>query len=97
MEAALIKKRLFNTKDEVEVTFEVSVPNDIESVSVLCDAADWNPMAMRRVGDAWRARMRLPLDRHLEYRYLASGGLWLNDDDADGYGSDNSVVDTHRP
>ncbi len=98
----MLKKRFFKTKDEVDVTFETTIAHDVEGVSVLCDIKDWTPVEMRRVGDAWKARMRLPVDRHVQYRYLASGGWWLNDEAADAYvaneyGTDNSVVDTHRP
>jgi hypothetical protein len=45
---------------------------------------------------------RLPIDRQVQFRYLASGGFWITDGDADGYvdngqGDENAVVDTHRP
>lgn len=98
----MIEKRYFKTKDEVEVTFATSIPANVEGVSVLCDAFEWNPAPMNRVGATWKARVRLPLDRAVQFRYLASGGWWLNDDAADAYevdgqGTVNSVVHTHRP
>ena len=97
----MIKKRYFKTKDNVEVTFATSLPGDVEGVSLLCDALEWNPEPMKKVGDTWTARVRLPLDRSVHFRYLASGGWWLNDDSADGYvsndhGTTNSVVHTYR-
>lgn len=98
----MITKRYFKTKDEVEVTFELSIPDDVDGVSVLCDATDWVATPMRRAKGAWRARLRLPVDQHIQFRYLASGGVWITDDGADGYvdnphGGQNSVVDTYRP
>ena len=98
----MIKKRFFKTKDEVEVTFATSIPAEVEGVSLVCDAFGWDPAPMKLVGATWKARVRLPLDRSVHFRYLASGGWWLNDDQADAYESDacgtvNSVVRTHRP
>lgn len=88
---------------EVEVTFGVEFEADVEGVSLLCEATDWEPISMERRDDGeWSAQVRLPADQKIQYRYLASGGIWLNDEAADSYvdsgnGSDNCVVDTHRP
>ncbi|MDH3540008.1 MAG: isoamylase early set domain-containing protein [Acidimicrobiia bacterium] len=97
----MIKKRYFKTKHEVEVTFEVSVP-DVDGVSVLCDVTGWEPVPMKSVRGRWRASLRLPLDRQVQFRYLAANGHWITDDEADGhvgneYGGQNAVVDTSRP
>lgn len=97
----MIKKRFFKTRDEVEVTFSTSAPGRVEGVSVVCDALDWGPQPMKLVGDTWKVRIRLPVDRQIQFRYLAPGGWWLNDDEADSYFTDeqgtvNSVVDTTR-
>jgi len=97
----MIKKRFFKTRDDVEVTFETSVAEPVEGVSVVCDALDWTPVPMRLVGGAWKARVRLPVNRSVQFKYLASGGVWFNDTEADAYFNtdhgENSVVDTHRP
>ena len=98
----MIKKRFFKTKDEVEVTFDIAIPEEVEGVSVVCDATGWEGVPMRSVAGGWRARLRLPIDRHVQFRYLASGNLWITDDAADWYvddahGNQNGVVDTHRP
>ena len=97
----MIKKRFFKTKDEVEVTFATSIPAEVEGVSLVCDAFGWDPAPMKLVGKTWKTRVRLPLDRSVQFRYLATGGWWLNDDGADAYESDvhgtvNSIVHTHR-
>lgn len=49
----------------------------------------------------WKVKLRFPGDREIQFRYLATGGLWINDDAADsyapnGYGSDNCIVSTTR-
>ena len=98
----MITKRFFKTKDEVEVTFDISIPEEVEGVSVVCDATEWKSVSMRPVAGRWRARVRLPVDKQVQFRYLASGGIWITDGDADGYfeddhGNRNAVVDTHRP
>ena len=98
----MIKKRFFKTKDEVEVTFATAIPAEVEGVSLLSDAFGWEPKPMNLVGSTWKTRVRLPLNQSVQFRYLASGGWWLNDDAADAYeaddeGSVNSVVHTHRP
>lgn len=99
----MIKKRFFKTKDEVDVTFRTSVDDEVEGVSMVCDAHDWQPMQMKRSGKRiWQLRTRLPIDQVVQFRYLASGGLWFNDDGADEYipnafGEDNSVANTAKP
>lgn len=96
----MIKKRFFKTKDQVEITFQLKFDDKVEGVSMVCDAHDWHPMPMRHKGKGtWQLRTRFPVDRVVQFRYLASGGRWLNDDDADGYvpngmGGDNSIVVT---
>lgn len=96
----MIKKRFFKTKDEVDVTFRTSLGQDVEGVSMVCDAHDWQPIQMKSSGKRnWQLRTRMPVDQVVQFRYLASGGLWFNDDGADEYvpnafGGDNSVVNT---
>lgn len=89
--------------NETDVSFAVEFEADVEGVSLLCEATDWEPIPMEKTEDGeWRVQVRLPADQEIQYRYLASGGVWLNDETADsyvdnGHGSDNCVVDTHRP
>ena len=44
----MINKRFFKTKDEVEVTFELSATQVRESVSIVADLSGWQPMAMKK-------------------------------------------------
>ena len=97
----MITKR-FLKGDVARVTFKVNVDEDVEGVSLICESAGWDPIPMEKLKSGpWRVQVRLPADQQIQFRYLASGGRWLNDDAADfyvdnGHGTDNSVVDTRR-
>ena len=47
----------------------------------------------------FKARVKLPVDQRIQFRYLIDGSRWENDDAADAYvpneyGGENSIVDT---
>ncbi len=97
----MLNKRFFKTVSECEVTFRVA-PADAREVAVLTAANNWKPVPMRKGknGD-FQARLRLPLDQQVQFRYLIDGSRWVNDEAADAYvpnehGTQNSVVDTTR-
>jgi hypothetical protein len=96
-----MKKRFFKTKDEVEVTFETE-GDEFEGVSLYSDHNAWEPIPMKRMRTGgWKVALRLPPDRDVQFRYLASGDRWMNDPSADSewgneYGTANSVVSTFR-
>lgn len=97
----MLAKRFFKTKDEVEVTFEVDRP-DLDSVALVADAFDWEPMALKRADRGkgpFRLRVRFPKNGAVQFRYIFNESSWENDEAADDYwpndqGSDNSVVIT---
>lgn len=96
-----MKKRFFKTKAEVEVTFETE-GDEFEGVSLYSEHNAWEPIPMKRTrSGGWKVALRLPPDRDVQFRYLASGGRWMNDASADSewgneYGTANSVVSTFR-
>ncbi len=57
---------------------------------------------MNHMGEGtWKVKLRLPVDSEIQFRYLASGGAWINDEAADAYvpndhGTENCVVHTMR-
>lgn len=69
-------------------------------LSVVGDFNGWDPLRSpftRRDG-FWLASVLLQPGRRYAFRYLAAGGVWLNDDGADAYesnefGSSNSILD----
>ncbi len=97
----MLTKRYFKTRDDVEVTFEVAKP-ELSRVELACEELGWDPLPMRRVDRGkgpFRIKVRLPRDRHIQFRYIFDGTRWENDDEADAYwpnehGTDNSVVAT---
>lgn len=97
----MLKKRFFKTIDECEVSFKVE-PEGAERVSLLIETNNWEPIPMEQLKSGpFKTKLRLPLDRQIQFRYLIDGETWENDETADAhvpneFGSSNSVVDTTR-
>ncbi len=96
----MLSKRFFKTKQEAEVTFEFAHPGAAK-VALVAEFNDWKPMPMTFVKKdrVFRTKTRLPKDKRFHFRYLINDKDWENDYQADaylpnGFGSDNSVVDT---
>jgi 1,4-alpha-glucan branching enzyme len=96
----MLAKRSFKTRDEVEVTFEVDRP-EAETAAWLSEETGWEPVPMKRSrrNGPFKLKVRLPKDRHIQFRYLFDGVEWANDEAADDYwptdaGVENSVVST---
>jgi 1,4-alpha-glucan branching enzyme len=97
----VLKKKFFKTKDECEVTFELTAVGATE-VAVVGEFNNWEPVAMKqgkKADSPFRAKVRMPKDGQFQFRYLVDGATWQNDDAADAYwanehGSENSVVFT---
>ncbi len=97
----MLKKKYFKTKEECEVTFELSV--EAKDVVLVSDLNGWEPLNMnkRRRDKAFYTKVRLPNENQYEFRYLIDGSDWENDEAADGYlpnefGGENSIVTTYR-
>ncbi len=89
---------------QVKVTFAIPADRTDGRVSVVGDFNDWDPDAtpLARRGDTLRASVLLDGGRRYAFRYLADGGRWFNDDEADDYqgndfGGSDSVVDLTKP
>ncbi|GAA5645847.1 MULTISPECIES: isoamylase early set domain-containing protein [Vibrio] len=98
----MINKRFFKTKDEVEVTFELPQELAGDSVALVADFLQWQPIEMTRVAKSkcYKYKTRLPKDGEFEFRYLIDNERWVNDPHADnykpnGFGEDNSTVVTY--
>ena len=96
----MLKKKFFKTKDQAEVTFEFARA-DIESVSLVADFNDWQPLNMRYSAKdkVFRTKVRLRKNEVFYFRYLLDDEEWENDYQADAYfpnpfGTDNSVLYT---
>ena len=89
-------------KDGVKVTFSLPLGDTPEAVSVLGDFNDWDPHAhplKKRANGTRSASVVVEADQRYAFKYLADGGTWFNDIDADEYltneyGQVNSVITT---
>lgn len=98
----MINKRFFKTKEEVEVTFELELPDASSNVSIVADFLDWEPAPMKKMAktSVYKFKTRLPKDGEFQFRYLLDDQTWMNDPAADKYianglGEDNSLVTTY--
>ena len=91
-----------NGKDGVKLTFSLSLADTPTSVSVLGDFNGWDPHAhplKKRANGTRSASVVVPPGREYCFKYLADGGTWFNDIEADShvaneYGEVNSVIQT---
>jgi 1,4-alpha-glucan branching enzyme len=96
----MLIKKFFKTKQEAEVTFELTV-EQASKVQLVAEFNDWQPLAMRFIkkDNTYRAKVKLPKNKQYHFRYLIDDQRWENDHQADAYitncfGSENSVVNT---
>jgi len=95
----MIEKRQFlKTKPVCKVTFKFKT--EAENLALVGDFNEWNetstPMKKAKDG-SFSVSVDMESGREQQFRYLANGKTWLNDDAADKYvitplGSENSVV-----
>jgi 1,4-alpha-glucan branching enzyme len=91
----LIKTTRPNRSDVVRVTFVLPADEPVGAVSVVGDFNDWNPFAhpLRRRGNGTRSTVvSVPAGSTLCFRYLAEGGLWFDDETAQGHDSRGAFV-----
>jgi hypothetical protein len=86
------RSRLFGTK--TRVTFALPADEPAGDVSVVGTFNDWTPglhrLVTRRNGTR-SVSVTLPPGEH-RFRYLASGGVWLDDQTADRVEENASVI-----
>ncbi|WTW97717.1 isoamylase early set domain-containing protein [Streptomycetaceae bacterium NBC_01309] len=83
-------------KDKVDVTF--ILPGDLPAgpVSVVGDFNAWEPGAhtLAKRKDGTRAvSVQVPAEQRVYFRYLAEGGHWFDEADADGHDGRNGYID----
>ena len=70
----------------VKVTF--ALPDTDVNVSVVSEFNDWDPLAhplKKRTNGTRSVVVELPAGRSYQFRYLAEGGVFFNDDMADEF------------
>lgn len=89
-------------KDGVKLTFTLSLQDTPHPVSVCGDFNDWDPLAhplKKRSNGTRSTNVVVPTGGTYAFKYLAEGGTWFNDVDADEhvtneYGEVNSLLHT---
>jgi len=96
----MLKKKFFKTKDDAEITFELT-GDDVKTVALVCEFNNWEPVPMKfsKKARVFRSKVRLPKGSEFQFRYLVNESEWANDDEADAFipnefGGKNSVVST---
>lgn len=85
-----IKKQYLKSKPVCKVTFKVGkeLAGDASNISLLGEFNDWSDSAneLKKLKDgSFSTTVDLESDREYQFRYLADGRNWLNEDEADGY------------
>jgi 1,4-alpha-glucan branching enzyme len=81
--------------DKVRVTFVLPDTAEYGRVSVVGDFNDWTPDAHRLIRRANGTRstvVTIPAGSEHRFRYLAEGGCWFDDPDADDRVGQDGVV-----
>ncbi len=83
----LIKTTKPDRHDNVRITFVLPDDRPTGAVSVVGSFNDWNPYAhplRRRANGTRSAVVSVPAGSTLHFRYLGEGGLWFDDEAAEG-------------
>lgn len=94
-EGQLIKRAKPNRDHVVRVTFVLPADEPPGAVSVVGDFNGWDPFAhplRRRANGTRSVVVSLPASSTIRFRYLAEGGLWFDDETADGLDSAGASV-----
>lgn len=96
------REKVKGEPNQVKVMFVLPEETVSGPVSVVGDFNDWRPGSVRLVRRSNRTYSNsvvLPRGRRFRFRYLADGGAWLNEEQADDqvpneYGTVDSVLET---
>lgn len=79
----------------VRVTFALPA-DEVDRVSVVGDFNEWTPgrhTLVKRANGTRSVAVTLPKDSVHRFRYLAEGGRWFDDPEADRHTADGSVLE----
>ena len=83
------------TSGATKVTFVLRLDQAPESTSVAGDFNEWDPLThpMKKRSNGTRsASVEIPAGEVVEFRYLADGGVWFNEADAEQNDDGNSFL-----
>ena len=98
-----VTKRYSEDKQTCKVTFTIpkEIADNFTKVNLLGDFNNWDPNADRFTEQGAEGNLTvtkvLPANNRYQFRYLADGEHWFNEDEADEqiptyFGSNNSVI-----
>ncbi len=101
----MLTRTFSTTGTRTQVTFKLKIADNISGGSVVGDFNNWTPGANKLKADKsgyLTTSISLPTNQRFVFKFLTTGGMWLNDDAADDYhtnewGESNSIVDTTLP
>ncbi|GII59794.1 hypothetical protein Pth03_81830 [Planotetraspora thailandica] len=82
----------------VKLTFTVPVDQAPGGLSLVGDFNDWDPYAhpMEPKNFVYEVSVTVPADRPMCFRYLAHGGVWFDDPDADFHDQHGGHIEAVR-
>ncbi|GAT70389.1 isoamylase [Planomonospora sphaerica] len=96
----MIKRGKPAKNGQVKLIFTLPADQVRGEVSLVGDFNDWNPYAhpMRRGDDGtYQVTVTVPAHRGISFRYLAEGGVWFDDPDADRHDQHGGHLDPIDP
>ncbi|WP_440098264.1 isoamylase early set domain-containing protein [Streptosporangium sp. H16] len=82
----MIKRGKPTKNGQVKLTFSITESPTVGGVSLVGDFNDWDPYAhpmQRRDDGTYQVSLMVPARQPIRFRYLADGGVWFDDADAD--------------
>lgn len=82
----MIKRGKPTKNGQVKLTFTIAESPALGGVSLVGDFNDWDPYAhpmQRRDNGSYQVSLMVPARQPIRFRYLADGGIWFDDEDAD--------------
>ncbi len=91
----MIRRTAVAKSKDVKVTFALPQGEPEGPVSVVGDFNDWTPgkhTLVKRANGTRSVSVTLPKGSNVHFRYLATGGRWFDDPDADRVDPDGSLL-----
>lgn len=85
----MITKKISPKGKSVRVTFELPADAAEETVAVVGDFNEWNAekgtMKLDKKNNVWKAGVSVKPGDKFQFRYVADGDKWINDEQADDF------------
>ncbi|MEV0419875.1 isoamylase early set domain-containing protein [Streptosporangium canum] len=82
----MIKRGKPTKNGQVKLTFTVPADQPLGGISLVGDFNNWDPYAhpmQRKDNGTYQVSLTVPSQQPIRFRYLADGGVWFDDADAD--------------